>query len=160
MTAFPPVEGGPEHRAKLTQQVAEATGITDDVIETLVRSFYRRIQDEPVLGPIFAAEIQDWEPHLRKMFAFWSSVTLMTGNYHGRPLPAHLRLPVGGEHFDRWLALFEATARDICPPAAAELFIEKARKMAHSFELGLAVGRGVMLKPGERLPAPPAAAAE
>lgn len=164
MTAFPhaddsALEGGAERRAKLTQQVKEATGIDRAMIENLVRSFYARVLDEPILGPIFAAEIHDWEAHLRKMFAFWASVTLMTGDYHGRPLPAHLRLPVGGVHFDRWLALFAATAHELCPPAAAELFVEKALKIAHSLELGMAVGRSAMLKPGERLPVPPASSA-
>jgi hemoglobin len=104
-----------------------------------------------LIGPVFAARIADWEPHLQQMFAFWSSVALMTGRYHGQPMRKHLPLPVDGRHFDRWLALFEATAREICPPKAAEHFIERAHRIGESLELGIATAHGKLLSPGERL---------
>ena len=53
-------------------------------------------------------------------------------------------------HFDRWLALFEATARELCPPEAEAHFVERARRIAASLELGIAAGQGVLLAPGER----------
>src|SRR5215203_5275453 len=85
------------------------------------------------------------------MCEFCSSVALMTGRYHGQPMRKHLPLPVDGRHFDRWLALFEATARELCPPKAADHFIERARRIAESLELGIAGTHGVMLGKGERL---------
>ena len=91
-----------------------------------------RVQADEILGPVFAAKISDWEPHLQKMFGFWSSVALMSGAYHGQPMAKHLPLPVDARHFDRWLALFEATARDICPPKAAEHITVLARRIAES----------------------------
>jgi hemoglobin len=84
------------------------------------------------------------------MRTFWSSVALMTGNYHGQPMRLHQPLPIDAEHFDRWLALFEATACDLCPPKAAEHFIERAKRIAESLELGIAIGRGALLLKGER----------
>jgi hemoglobin len=78
----------------------------------------------------------------------------MTGRYHGRPMRAHAPLPVAAQHFDRWLTLFEATAADVCSPAAAAMVIEKARMIANSLELGIATHRGLLLAPGTRLPAP------
>ena len=62
----------------MTRIDIQPTGIlTEDMIETLVRTFYARIADHATLGPIFAAEIDgDWEPHLKKMCSFWSSVML------------------------------------------------------------------------------------
>jgi hemoglobin len=114
------------------------------------------VRADPRLGPVFETRIADWPPHLARMCAFWSSVVLMTGRYHGRPMQAHAPLPVGAEHFDRWLALFEATAEYVCPPAAAALFIEKARLIAQSLELGIALHRGLLLAPGARLPPAPA----
>ena len=85
------------------------------------------------------------------MTEFWSSVALMTGIYHGRPMEKHLPLPVDGRHFDRWLALFEDTAHEICPPAAAEHFIERAHRVADSLELGIAGQHRVLLLKGNRL---------
>ena len=120
------------------------------MIERLVRGFYARVRSDAVLAPIFEARIADWEPHLKQMCAFWSSVALMSGRYHGTPMAKHMRLSVDADHFNRWLELFEETAREICPPAAAAHFGELARRIAASLELGIAGGQGVMLAPGER----------
>ena len=79
-------------RAAITSQIQAETGIDEAMIERLIRSFYARAREDPILGPIFAAKIKYWEPHLQKMFAFWSSVALMSGRYHGQPMARHLPL--------------------------------------------------------------------
>jgi hemoglobin len=135
-------EGGPERRARITAELMSKTGIDEPMIERLVRKFYERIPAEPVLGPIFASKIEDWEHHIGKLCAFWSSVALMTGRYHGQPMRVHLGLPVDRSHFDRWLALFERTALEICPPVAAAHFVERARRIADSLEMGVATTQG------------------
>ena len=141
---------GSERREEITAQIATDTGITEAMIEGLVRGFYAKVRADAVLAPIFEARIKDWEPHLAQMCAFWSSVALMTGRYHGTPMAKHLPLPVDAAHFDRWLALFEATARELCPPQAEAHFVERARRIAASLELGVAGVHGVMLGKGER----------
>ncbi|MCA0424807.1 MAG: group III truncated hemoglobin [Proteobacteria bacterium] len=141
-------------RARITADLREKTGIDETMIERLVRAFYGKVQADPALGPVFAARISDWEPHLERMFAFWSSVTLMTGIYHGRPMQKHFGLPVEAAHFDRWLALFRETARETCPPVAAAVFIEKAEMIAQSIEFGMATMAGIRLAPGERFANP------
>jgi hemoglobin len=140
-----------ERRAEITRAIRAETGIDEAMIEKLVRAFYVRVQADPLIGPVFAARVKDWEPHLQQMFSFWASVALMTGTYHGRPMQKHLPLPVDGRHFDRWLELFSATANELCPPKAAAHFIERAHRIAESLELGIATTQGVMLKNGERL---------
>lgn len=113
-------------------------GIDETVIETLVRRFYGKVRRDPELGPIFAAAITDWEAHLQKMFAFWSSVTLMSGRYKGHPMQAHQKLTtVDREHFGIWLDLFRETAREVCEPQAADLFIAKAERIAQSLQLAM-----------------------
>jgi len=139
-----------ERRAALTAQIQAATGIDDAMIERLVQAFYARVRQDPLIGPVFAARITDWGPHLAPMCAFWSSVALMSGRYHGQPMQAHLPLPIDARHFDRWLALFEMTAREQCAPHAAEHFVKLARRVGESLELGLAGANGVMLSKGER----------
>src|SRR5215212_2889415 len=62
----------------------------------------------------------------------------------------HLSLPADSRHFDRWLALFEHTAWELCPPKAAEHFIERARRIGESLELGIAGAHGVLLAKHER----------
>ena len=137
-------------RAAVTAELRRTTGIDDTMIEKLVREFYLRVQADPMLGPVFDAHIKDWEPHLQRMFAFWSSVALMSGVYHGRPMEVHMRLPVDSRHFDSWLTIFAETAGDVCPPAAARHFVDRAQAIAQSLEMGIASVNGKRLAPGER----------
>jgi hemoglobin len=89
--------------------------------------------------------VQDWPAHLEKLCAFWSSVLLMTGRYKGTPMQAHAALPeIAPEYFARWLALFQATARDTCPDAAG-LLIDRSERIAQSLRLGIALHRGNVL---------------
>ena len=141
----------PESRRQAAIRRIEAeTGIDEPMIARLVDAFYDRVRADLMLGPVFADRISDWGPHLQQMRLFWSSVALMSGVYHGRPMPKHLPLPVDARHFDRWLELFEATAAGVCPPAAAAHFIERARRIAESLELGIAGANGALLRKGER----------
>jgi hemoglobin len=141
---------GAERREAITAEIVARTGITEAMIERLVHGFYAKVRADAVLAPVFDARIKDWEPHLQQMCAFWSSVALMTGRYHGTPMVKHMPLPVDAYHFDRWLALFEATAAELCPRQAAAHFVERARRIAASIEMGIANGQGVMLGVGER----------
>ncbi|ACI91399.1 protozoan/cyanobacterial globin family protein [Afipia carboxidovorans OM5] len=140
----------PERRAALTEAIRAETGIDETLIANVVDEFYTRVRADELIGPIFNTRIADWGPHLAQMRAFWGSVALMTGEYHGQPMRKHLPLPVDAEHFDRWLKLFEETVNDLCNPKAAEHFMERARRIAESLELGIAGANGVMLGRGER----------
>lgn len=145
---------GRERRVQITADLRKRTGIDETMIDRLVRTFYKKVQSDALLAPVFAARVADWEPHFKRMSEFWSSVALMTGIYHGRPMEKHLPLPVDGRHFDRWLELFRQTAREVCPAAAAAHFIERAERIAQSLEMGIAVRHGVLLGRGERLRRP------
>jgi hemoglobin len=139
-----------DRRAMIVQQMRQQTGIDEHMIEQLVRGFYGRVRADDLIGPIFDARIRDWEPHLQRMCGFWSSVVLSSGVYHGQPMRMHLPLPVEAKHFDRWLELFEQTARDLFSEQIAEYFLERARRIATSLELGIASSQGVLLGKGER----------
>ena len=137
-------------RVRITADIVEKTGIDGPMIGRLVHRFYARVREDPLLGPVFESRITSWPRHLERMCAFWPSVALMSGRYHGQPMRAHLPLPIDAEHFDRWLALFEATACEVCPPPAADHFVERARRIAESLEPGIAGGHGVRLDKGQR----------
>lgn len=129
MTASP----APRRTVPIRQDIDEA------MIERLVRAFYGRVRAHPRLGPIFERAIgDDWEPHLQKMFGFWSSVMLQTGRYRGNPMAVHMRLDgVDPTHFEDWLALFRETAAEECPPEIAGQFVARAERIAQSFRLGM-----------------------
>jgi hemoglobin len=113
-------------------------GITEALIRQVVFGFYGKVRADDVLGPIFDGAIREWDAHLEKMCDFWSSVMLLSGRYKGAPMIAHMRLKaIRPEHFERWLALFRETARELCPPDIAALFILRAENIARSLQLGL-----------------------
>lgn len=122
--------------------------ISEELIGRLVDSFYGRVRQDAVLGPIFVERLgEDWEPHLSKLRAFWSSVTLMSGRYRGKPQAAHLDLRLEPAHFERWLALFEATVAELCSGPAAFLFVDRARRIAESLQIGLNIGPKALALP-------------
>lgn len=146
--------GAAARREAAVQRLRDETGIDEAMIDALVEDFYARVRDDALIGPIFADRITDWAPHLAQMKLFWSSVALSTGIYQGRPMPKHLPLPIDARHFDRWLELFAETARTLCPSVAADHFVERARRIAESLELGVANASGVLLAKGERFVRP------
>ena len=122
-----------------------AVGITEEMIHKVVHGFYAKIRKDPALGPIFNRVIAEeaWPPHLQKMCDFWSSVMLMSGRFHGAPMPAHLKIEgLNARHFARWLHMFAETVAELCPPEAAALFVKKSEMIAQSLQLGIAASRG------------------
>ncbi|MDO8878657.1 MAG: group III truncated hemoglobin [Pseudolabrys sp.] len=113
--------------------------LSEDAIARLVDEFYTRIRADAALGPVFERAIPgDWGPHLATMRNFWSSVMLTSGRYMGNPVAAHSRvagIEIG--MFDHWLALFEATCRDLFEPGIAVEFQTKAVRIAGSLKLSL-----------------------
>jgi hemoglobin len=129
--------------------IEPARGVTDDVIRRLVETFYDRVLRDPELGPIFRQKLSHrWAEHLAIMVDFWSSIALRTGRYQGKPQQAHRGLALREDHFGRWLSLFEATAREVCEPAVADFFIDRAHRIADSFQIGLDIGAKALRLPG------------
>jgi hemoglobin len=135
-TSLHPIPETEARRAALTREIMASTGLDAGVIEGFVRAFYGAARQDPLLGPAFAG-VADWEGHVATITRFWSSVALMTGGYHGQPMAAHRHLPLTPAHFARWLALFEAVARERLTPEGAAHMIERARRIARSLEMGL-----------------------
>lgn len=123
---------------------ATAIGIDDALISRLVERFYDAIRQDELLGPIFAAHVVDWTPHLGRMKDFWASVTLESGRFRGNPMIKHIA--VGGleqAHFDRWLMLWRQTVGSVVPEeAAAELFRSSADRIARSLLNGIRIHCG------------------
>ena len=109
--------------------------VTEDCIAELVDSFYGKVRDDQLLGPIFSGAIgTEWEPHLEKMRAFWASVLLASRIYKGNPMIAHLQLPrLTPQHFERWLQLWRETTSGLCSQAVAALFVQRAEMIAERF---------------------------
>lgn len=122
---------------------AAAVSIDARYINRLVEQFYDKVRADAVLAPVFAARITDWAPHLARMKHFWAVILLGEGQFSGSPMALHAAIPGIGEfHFRRWLALFDATLRELeGDPGATMLVGTRARSIADSLLTGIHIHR-------------------
>ena len=111
----------------------------EDVI-LLVDTFYSKVKDDVLIGPIFNDVAQiDWAHHLPKMYDFWTTQLIGPATYHGRPFPPHIPLGLEKRHFMRWLSLFSATVDELFIGLGAEMAKQKARNIAAVFQYKLGI---------------------
>lgn len=129
-------------KARSSQTSAE--GIDRTLIALVVQRFYARVRADAVLGPIFNPRVEDWPEHEAKITRFWSSVLLMSGEYHGSPMQVHLAIPdLDRTDFDRWLALFDQALASSCDADQAADFRSRAARIAEAFQFARAAQRPV-----------------
>ncbi|MBU0695935.1 MAG: group III truncated hemoglobin [Bacteroidetes bacterium] len=75
-------------------------------IQIFVDQFYQKVREDQFIGPIFLAQIEDWEPHLNKMYGFWNAALFGVPGFKGNPFAKHAPLGLKPNHFTRWIALF------------------------------------------------------
>jgi hemoglobin len=109
--------------------------LTLDDVKKLVDTFYGKVQQDPLLAPIFNERIQDrWPEHLEKMYRFWQTVLLEEQTYSGSPFPPHAKLPVDASHFKGWMNLFTQTIDELFTGEKATEAKWRAAKMAEMFQ--------------------------
>ncbi|HEY0669701.1 MAG TPA: group III truncated hemoglobin [Sphingobacteriaceae bacterium] len=114
--------------------------LTEADIELLVNTFYTKVRQDDILAEVFNDVIKDkWDIHLKRMTDFWSTILLYTKKYKDDPLPKHMPLPIGQEHFDRWLQLFNETIDMLFEGQIAE----NARKRANSIARIMKAVKGI-----------------
>lgn len=104
-------------------------------VQTLVDKFYGKVNSDDLLGPVFSHV--DWPRHLPVMYDFWSSLLLGDQIYSGNPLQKHLKLPIKGQHFDRWLLLFKETVDENFHGEKAEEVKMRSESIADIFQYKL-----------------------
>lgn len=117
----------------LTQEKKDILSLED--VKLLVDTFYGKVREDELIGPIFDERIQDrWPEHLTKMYTFWQTILLGEHTYYGSPFPPHAKLPVEKIHFERWLTLFSETLNELFTGEIAEEAMWRANKMAEMFQ--------------------------
>lgn len=103
-------------------------------IQRMVDTFYSKVRADDFIGPIFNERIGDrWAEHLETLSRFWESILLGTNRYNGRPFPPHAQMPIGEEHFERWLSLFIDNVDQQFQGPHAEEAKSRAFNIAHVF---------------------------
>jgi hemoglobin len=119
-------------------------GVTSRDIETradcerLVRTFYGRALDDPIIGFLFTDVARlDLEAHVPRITAFWETILLGAQTYGGgafRPHAAlHMKAPLRRAHFDQWLNLWKTTVDELFAGERAELAKAHATRVARAF---------------------------
>ncbi|KIF82111.1 group III truncated hemoglobin [Noviherbaspirillum autotrophicum] len=112
--------------------------VSEASIKVMVDSFYAEVRKDEVLGPVFEHALHgQWDAHMPRMYAFWSTVLLGSGSFQGNVYGKHMALPgITKEHFVRWLALFKDTVNRLWAPEAAQEAMLVADRIAGSLQYG------------------------
>ena len=106
--------------------------------ERLVRTFYGRALEDPIIGFIFTdvAEL-DLEAHIPVVASFWETILLGSQTYSGGTFGPHadLHQKVGLRegHFDRWLQLWFGTVDELFEGERAKVAKVHALRVAQAF---------------------------
>jgi len=111
---------------------------TRDDCERLVRAFYARAMDDPIIGFIFVDVAKlDLDAHVPQISSFWETILLGTKTYDGNPFAAHVPLHAKVElqegHFKRWLGLWFGTVDELFAGDRANLAKVHALRVAQAF---------------------------
>ena len=106
--------------------------------ERLVRAFYGRALEDPIIGFIFTDVAKlDLEEHVPKITSFWETVLLDELTYTGGVFRVHaaLHMKVGLRegHFERWLQLWFGTVDELFAGPRADQAKVHALRVAQAF---------------------------
>lgn len=111
---------------------------TRDDVERVVRAFYSRALDDPIIGFIFTDVAHlDLDTHVPVITSFWETILLGVPTYRGgafRPhAELHMQVPLRSAHFERWLVLWRETVDAHFAGERAELAKAHALRVARAF---------------------------
>ena len=118
----------------------DITGLKD--IQLFVDQFYQKVREEQFIGLIFLNQIEDWEPHLNKMYAFWNAALFGVIGFKGNPFAKHVPLGLKPQHFERWITLFNQVIDQNFEGEIAIDVKNRAQLMANIFMKKLALLNG------------------
>ncbi|MBO9665914.1 MAG: group III truncated hemoglobin [Bdellovibrio sp.] len=111
---------------------------TREDIKLLVDSFYAKVRQDKLIGPIFTGVAKvNWDEHLPKLYNFWADLLLGEDSYRGRPFPPHMKLNLVPSHFEQWLRLFVETVDEHFVGLKANEAKERALRIARNFMINL-----------------------
>ena len=116
---------------------------TKEDIVLMVDTFYQKVQQDELIGPIFNSRIapEAWPAHLDRMYTFWTTILLNQPGYSGQPFEKHRDMPIDAAHFERWVNLFKTLIDSLFEGPIANEAKYRAELMGHLFLAKLEKGR-------------------
>ncbi|MCD1259858.1 globin [Paenibacillus athensensis] len=120
-----------ESRNSVYELIGGAAGL-----RSLVEAFYPKVQANPLLGPLFPADIQPvMEKQILFLTQFFGGPPLYSEEY-GHPMmrARHMAFPVTVERADAWLGCMREAIREVGIPHELSAFIlERLKGSAYHF---------------------------
>lgn len=115
----------------------------------LVDTFYSKIREDSLLGPIFNKHIDgdQWPEHLSKLTDFWEANLFGIPKFKGSPSRKHIEVDrtanhsITPAHFGKWVQLWFETIDELYTGALADKAKQAARKMSTGQYLAIWHGR-------------------
>lgn len=116
---------------------------TREDIVLMVDTFYQKVQQDELIGPIFNSRIapEAWPAHLDRMYTFWTTILLNQQGYSGQPFEKHRDMPIDAAHFERWVSMFKTIVDNLFEGPIANEAKYRAELMGHLFLAKLEKGR-------------------
>ena len=116
---------------------------TREDIVLMVDTFYQKVQQDELIGPIFNSRIapEAWPAHLDRMYTFWTTILLNQPGYSGQPFEKHRDMPIDAAHFERWVSMFNTIVDSLFEGPIANDAKYRAELMGHLFLAKLEKGR-------------------
>ncbi len=114
--------------------------ISENDVDFLVETFYKKVQENSVLAPFFAHT--NWEHHLPRMKHFWNFILFDKPGFRGNIYDAHSNRQIKSPHFDIWLDLFCKTVNENFEGPTATIATNKARELSMLFSWKLTETEG------------------
>lgn len=110
----------------------DVRALQQEDIMPILKRFYARVRQDPNLGPVFNAVVEDWSEHLQRLEDFWSSLMLTSGRYKGNPVAMHVihAREIEPQMFARWLQRWVQTTDEMVPGEVAREMQTKAARIA------------------------------
>lgn len=114
-------------------------------VSLLVRTFYGKVRQDELLGPIFNGIIKDWETHLELLTDFWETNLFFKRKYFGNPMHAHVEVDkrcnytINEMHFGTWINLWVQTIDELFnqDDERAQVAKNRARNMGTFLHLNI-----------------------
>lgn len=116
-------------------------------ISFLVRTFYSKVREDELIGPVFNDRINDWETHLERLTDFWETNLCFVRKYKGNPVEVHIQVDQANKgkisqmHFGRWLQLWFETIDEYFIGDNAAIAKNRARNMSSHLFLKMFTSR-------------------
>lgn len=114
-------------------------------VSLLVNTFYGKVRQDELLGPIFNGIISDWESHLELLTDFWETNLFFKRKYFGNPMHAHVEVDkqvdhtINEMHFGTWINLWVQTLDELfeADDEVAQIAKNRARHMGTFLHLNI-----------------------